>query len=140
VSAEQVVLHAVVLAQTRLFGQGLEAPAVQLPAPLQAPTAVSWPALQEVVPQLTLDCLYRQPPLPSQVPSCPQAVLSTAQAPADEPPAATGRQAPVAQVMQVPVQAVAQQTLPTQAPFEHWLFAEQVDPFPCFALQAPPEQ
>jgi hypothetical protein len=119
VSTEQVVLHAVALAQTRLLAQGADAPEEHVPLPLQVPFAVSWALLQEVVPQLTLETAYRQPPFPSQVPSCPQAVESTAQAPPEEPPAVTGLQSPVAQVMQVPVQVVAQQIPEMQLPWAH---------------------
>jgi hypothetical protein len=55
VSAEQLVLHAVPLAQMRLFAQGFVAPAEHVPLPLQVPIAVSWALLQEVVPQLTVE-------------------------------------------------------------------------------------
>jgi hypothetical protein len=41
----------------------------------------------------------------------------------------------VAQDMQRPAQAFSQQRFPTQAPFEHWLLAEQVDPLPSLAVQ-----
>ena len=119
VSPEQVVLHAVVLAQMRLLAQAADAPGEHVPLPLQFPIAVSWALLQEGVPQLTLEIAYRQLPFPSQVPSCPQVVESTAQAPAEEPPAATGLQRPVAQVMHVPAQVVAQQTPATQLPCVH---------------------
>ena len=119
VSAEQVVLHAVVLAQMRLLAQGAAVPGEQVPLPLQFPTGVSWALLQDCVPQLTLEIAYRQPPFPSQVPSCPHAVESTAQAPPEEPPATTGLQSPVAQVMQVPAQVVAQQIPETQLACVH---------------------
>jgi hypothetical protein len=128
VSAEQLVLHVVPLAQMRLLAQAAAVPAVHVPLPLQFPIGVSWALLQEGVPQLTLETANRQPPFPSQVPSCPQAVESTAQPPAEEPPEATGLQRPVAQVMQVPAQAVAQQIPEMQAACVHWLFLLQVDP------------
>jgi hypothetical protein len=121
-------LHAVVDAQTTPPEQAAAAGVEQVPAPLQSPLGVSWPPLQETAPQLRLVIAYRQPPFPSQVPSCPQAVGSTAQAPADEPPDATGLQSPVAQVMQVPVQVVAQQIPEMQLACAHWLFLLQVDP------------
>ena len=110
VSAEHAVLQAVLLAQTRLPAHGAGVPATHVPLPSQFPFGASWALEQEAVPQLTLETAYRQPPFPSQVPSCPQVVESTVQAPPEEPPAATGLQSPVAQVMQVPEQAVAQQT------------------------------
>jgi hypothetical protein len=119
VSAEQVVLHAVVLAQMRLLAQAADPPGEHVPLPLQFPIAVSLALLQEGLPQLTLEIAYRQPPFPSQVPSCPQAVESTAQAPAEEPPATTGLQRPVPQVMHVPAQVVAQQTPETQLACVH---------------------
>jgi hypothetical protein len=127
VSAAHVVLHAVALAQMRLFAQGADAPGVHVPLPSQFPIGVSCALLQDGVPQLTLDVANRQPPFPSQVPSCPQP-LATAQAPAEEPPAATGLQSPVAQVMQVPAQAVAQQIPEMQLACAHWPFLLQVDP------------
>jgi hypothetical protein len=121
-------LQAVVEAQATPPGQAEAAGVEQAPAPLQRPERVSWPPLQEVAPQLTVDVAYRQPPLPSQVPSCPQVVESTVQAPAEEPPAATGLHCPDAQVMQVPAQAVAQQIPEMQLPWVHWLLLVQVDP------------
>ena len=115
-------------AQTTPPGQAEAAGVEQAPAPLQRPVTVSWPPLQEVAPQLAVDVAYRQPPLPSQVPSCPQVVESTEQAPAEEPPAATGLQSPVAQVMQVPAQVFAQQIPEMQLPCAHWLLLLQDDP------------
>lgn len=102
-------LHTVVEAQTTPPGQPAAAGCEQAPAPLQAPMGVRRPLLQETAPQATLDVAKRQAPFPSQVPSCPQALESTEQRPPDEPPAAAGLQRPVAQVMQVPEQVVAQQ-------------------------------
>jgi hypothetical protein len=128
-SAPQVGdLHAVADAQNTPPGQALAAGVEQAPAPLQRPVDVSWPLLQETAPQLALDVANRQPPFPLQVPSCPQGVGSTAQAPAEAPPAATGLQSPVEQVMQVPAQVVAQQIPEMQLPFVHWLFLVQVAP------------
>ena len=146
-SAAQVdALHVVADPQATPPGQPLAAGVEQAPAPLQVPTGVSWPPLQEALPQATVEIAFRQPPLPSQNPSWPQVVVPTAQAPFDDPPAATGLQAPVAQVMQVPAQVVAQQTPEMQLAWVHWSFAEQVDPservaaqvFP--AVQYPPGQ
>ena len=135
-SAAQVDdLHAVVDAQTTPPGQPEAAGVAQAPAPLQEPMGASWPPLQAALPQLTLEIAYRQPPFPSQVPSCPQAVESTAQAPAEGPPAVTGLQSPVAQVMQVPAQEVAQQIPETQLACAHWLLLLQVDPSDSVAAQ-----
>jgi hypothetical protein len=134
-SAEQVVLHAVPLAQTKLFGQAPVGPAEHVPLPLQFPIAVSCALLQAGIPQLTVETAYRQPPFPSHVPSCPQVAESTAQAPAEEPPATTGLQTPVAQVMQVPEQVVAQQIPEMQLPCVHMLFLLQVDPSDSVAAQ-----
>lgn len=96
-SAVQVLpLQAVPEAQTTPPPQAVVVLGVtQLPAPSQAGAARSWPPLHEVLPQLTVLDWNRQPPLPSQVPSWPQAAASTAQAPLDEPPLLTGRQVPV---------------------------------------------
>jgi hypothetical protein len=119
-SAVQVdALHAVPDAQATPPGQAPGAGTEQAPAPLQLPEVVSCPPLHEGVPQLTVETANRHPPFPSQVPSCPHAVESTVQLPADGPPAATGLQTPVAQVMQTPVQVVAQQTPEMQVPWVH---------------------
>ncbi|HXT89981.1 MAG TPA: hypothetical protein VN714_12075 [Trebonia sp.] len=129
VSAVQLdALQAVPDPQTTPPGQAVAAGVAQAPAPLQRPVVVSWPRLQEVAPQLTVEVAYRQAPLPSQVPSCPQVAESTVQAPAEEPPAATGLQTPVAQVMQVPPQTVPQQIPEMQLECVHWLFLLQLDP------------
>jgi hypothetical protein len=128
-------LHAVPDAQITPPEQAVAAGVEQVPVPLQSPVGVSWLPLQETAPQLMLVVAYRQPPLPSQVPSCPQAAVSAAQAPAEEPPDATGLQSPVAQVMQVPVQAAAQQIPEMQLACVHWLFLLQVDPSDVVAAQ-----
>jgi hypothetical protein len=62
-----------------------------------------------------------QPPCPSQKPVCWQlAAPRSAQAPVGSPPpAATGRQAPVAQVMHEPAQALGQQTPRAQKVLAH---------------------
>jgi hypothetical protein len=102
-------LHALAEAQTTPPVQALAAGVEQTPAPLHVPAVVSCPPLQAGEPQPTLAIANRQPPFPSQVPSWPQAVESSVQAPAEAPPAATGLHRPVAQVMHVPAQVVAQQ-------------------------------
>jgi hypothetical protein len=67
-------------------------------------------------PQLVPDATKRHEPFPSQVPSCPQAIVSTAHLPLDDPPAVIGLQRPpgwpvsaVAHDEQSPVHAVSQQ-------------------------------
>ena len=74
-------------------------------------------------------------------------VPEAVQRPFDDPPALMFRQRPLVcpvsapeQDMQRPVQAFSQQMFPTQAPFEHWLLAEQVDPLPSLAVQTLPAQ
>jgi hypothetical protein len=117
-----------------------------VPVPLQlggpVSTAFEQPELPHCVPLAT----YRHAPLPSQVPSRPQ-LPAAVQRPFDEPPDTIGRQRPFAtlfwlarQDWQRPVQAFSQQMLETQAPFEHWLFPEQLDPLVIFAVQVPPAQ
>ncbi|HXT89983.1 MAG TPA: hypothetical protein VN714_12085, partial [Trebonia sp.] len=59
----------------------------------------------------------------------------TGQTPAEEPPDATGLQTPVAQVMQVPPQAVPQQIPEMQFACVHWLLLLQVDPSGSVAAQ-----
>ncbi len=146
-SEEQVGdLQLVADAQITPPGQPVAAGVEQAPAPLQLPAGVSWLPLQDAMPQATLEVANRHPPFPSQVPSCPQAVDPTAHAPPDEPPAATGLQRPVAQVMHVPAQAVAQQTPATQLPWVHWLLVVQAPPSATVAahvladVQYPPGQ
>lgn len=119
-SAAQVpVLHAVVEAQTKPPEHAIAAGVEHVPPPLQVPAAVIRPPPQAGDPQLTLEGAYRHPPFPSHFPSCPQVVESAVQAPLEEPPAAIGLQRPVAQVMHVPAQAVAQQTPAIQFPCVH---------------------
>jgi len=132
-------LHAVPEAQTTPPGQAAAAGCAQAPAPLQLPLGVISPLPQETVPQVTFEVAKRQPPFPSQVPSCPQAVESTEQKPPDEPPAATGLQRPLAQVMQVPAQVVAQQIPEMQLPCVHWLLLLQVEPSDSVAAQVMPD-
>jgi hypothetical protein len=138
-SAAQVGdLQAVIEAQATPPWQPLALGIEQVPAPLQVPAGVSRPPLQTGDPQLMVDGAYRQPPFPSQVPSRPQAAASMGQTLLDEPPAPTGLQAPVAQVMQVPEHAVAQQVPETQLACVHWSFAVQADPSEKVAAQVLP--
>ena len=140
-SAAQVDdLHAVVDAQThraetRLFKAAGVAPNWRVPRHCRSRWGRVGRRCRRGVPQLTLVTAYRQPPFPSQVPSCPQVVESTVQAPAEEPPDATGLQSPVAQVMHVPAQVVAQQIPETQLACVHWLLLLQLDPSDVVAAQ-----
>jgi hypothetical protein len=148
VSAVQPPLQVVAEAQTCALGHGVEVVGVtQEPAPLQVGAAVSDEPEQEGIPQVVPPAPNRQAPLPSQVPSRPQVVPAAVQRPFEPPPATMFRQRPLfcpvsaeEQDMQRPVQPFSQQTLPTQAPVEHWLPAEQVVPLPSLAVQAPPAQ
>lgn len=138
-SAAQVEgLQALTEAHTTPPGQAAAPGAAQAPAPLQLPAAVSCPPLHAGVPQPTVGTANRQAPFPSQVPSWPQAVASAVQAPADEPPVATGLQAPVPQVMQRPEQAVAQQTPEIQFAWVHWSLLVQVEPSGSVVAQVRP--
>jgi hypothetical protein len=110
----------------------------QFPAPSQFAASVWVPPEQDAVRQLVVETAFRQPPLPSQVPSSPQVALLRVQAPFDEPPAVTGLQTPVAHVMQVPPHAVAQQTCETQLAWVHWSLAVQPDPSERVAAQVLP--
>jgi hypothetical protein len=148
VSVVQPPLQAVAEAQTCALGQGvLVVGGTQVPAPLHVGAAVSEEPEHEGEPQVVPPAPNRQAPLPSQVPSRPQGVPAAVQRPFELPPAVIGRHRPlfcpvsaIAHDWQRPVQAVSQQTLPTQAPFAHWLPVAQVDPLLCFAVQVPPAQ
>ena len=96
VSAAQVVLQAVPDAQIREPGHGDDAVVEQVPLPLQVGVPETDAFAQVGDPQLTPEEAKRQPPAPSQVPSWPQVVLSTAHFPFDEPRALIGRQRPFA--------------------------------------------
>jgi hypothetical protein len=96
-------------------------PATQSPTPSQRPASVSVPLVQASVPQTVPETAIRQAPAPSQKPSVPQtAVVLGAHCASGSWPAATLVQTPVlpaiAHDMQVPVQAVAQQTPCAQNP------------------------
>ncbi len=139
----QLALQVVVEAQTSKLGQGVVVVGVtQVPLPLQVGAPVSTALAQAVMPQVVPLAPYRQAPLPLHVPSRPQAVPEAVQRPFDPPPAVMFRQRPLfcpvsveEQDWQRPVQALSQQMFPTQAPFEHWLLVEQVDPLPSLAVQ-----
>jgi hypothetical protein len=138
-------LQVVAVAQTFALGQGVLVVGVtQVPAPLQVGAAVSDEPEQEADPQTVPLAPKRQAPAPSQVPSRPQVVPAAVQRPFEPPPATMFRQSPLfwpvsadEQDWQRPGQEFSQQMLPTQAPFEHWLLAEQVVPLDCLAVQVP---
>jgi hypothetical protein len=74
-------------------------------------------------------------------------VPEAVQRPFEFPPAMMFRQRPLVVPVSVeeqdwhrPVQAFSQQMFATQAPFEHWLLVEQLDPLPSLAVQTLPEQ
>ena len=98
--------------------------------------------MQVAARQLVLATWYRQAPVPSQVPSWPQAVVSTAQPPLDPPPALIGLQRPLCWFVSAkaherhrPVQLLWQQTLPTHWLFTHSLFIRQGAPSTFLAMQ-----
>lgn len=111
-------------------------PAEHVPLPLQ--TGAFVPAFafaaQLALPQILPAGWTRQAPDPLQKPSLPQPAVSGMQRPSgSSSPLPTALQVPVAHVMHVPEQAVAQQTfspLPasTQLPFVHSALPEHVAP------------
>jgi hypothetical protein len=114
----------------------------QLPLPSQVAGSVAVPFMQLAVRQGVEALATRQPPLPSQVPSCPQAAVSIAHFPFDDPPDETGLHRPFAAPVseleherQVPVHALSQQIPLTHAPCTHSLFAMHMEPSIFFAAQ-----
>jgi hypothetical protein len=107
-SAAQVgLLHAVADAHTTPPGQGLAAGAApHMPAPSQNGCVRSCPVSHTGDPQVVVLLRFRQPLLPSQVPSRPQAVVSATHLPLDDPPATIGRHRPLAAL----VSALAHET------------------------------
>ena len=87
-----LLLHEVLLAQIREPLHGCAAPATQFPLPSQLLTVMV--EIRQDESQTVPWSLVRQPPLPSQVPSVPQAVPETAQALCALWPAVTGRHMP----------------------------------------------
>jgi hypothetical protein len=144
VSAAQVTaLQLVVDAQMTPPGHPIVVDGVtQVPAPSHIGIARSRPFAHAVAPQVIVVLRKRQPPLPSQVPSCPQGAVSTAHFPFDDPPDETGLHSPFAAPVselehekQVPVHALSQQIPLTHAPCTHSLFAMHVEPSIFFAAQ-----
>jgi hypothetical protein len=108
-------------------------PATQSPTPSQRPASVSVPPVQASVPQTVPEIASRQAPAPSQKPSVPHTeVVLGAHCARGSWPAATSVQTPVlpaiAQDMQVPVQAVAQQIPWAQNPELQSVAAAQLAP------------
>jgi hypothetical protein len=141
--AHVVVLHAVADAQVTPPGHAVMAVGTtQVPAPSHRGAARSCALVHAVVPQLVVALRNRHPPLPSQVPSCPHAVVSAAHFDLDDPPEETGLHKPLAAPvsafehdMQVPVHALSQQMPPTHAPCTHSLFPTHVEPSTFLAAQ-----
>ena len=108
-------------------------PATQSPTPSQRPASVSVPPVQASVPQTVPETASRQAPAPSQRPSVPQAeVVLGAHWASGSWPAGTLAQVPtlpaIAQDMQVPVQALAQQIPCAQNPELQSVAAAQLAP------------
>jgi hypothetical protein len=142
-TAQVAALHVVVDAQTTPPGHPIVVVGVtQVPAPSHMGMARSKPFAHAVVPHVVVVLRKRQPPLPSQVPSCPQAAVSIAHFPFDDPPDETGLHRPFAAPVseleherQVPVHALSQQIPLTHAPCTHSLFAMHMEPSIFFAAQ-----
>ena len=123
-------------------------PFPQVPEPLQTCVSATLP-WQIALPQLVPEGQSWQLPAPSHAPLVPQVDAAwVAHWAAGSVPAATGPQVPSApppfmaavHAMQVPVQAVLQQTPLAQKPLEHWLASVQGLPSPTLTTQAPPLQ
>jgi len=93
VGPEQLALQMLASAQISEPGQTTPVPGLHVPAPSQI-LGVNV-AEAQVEPQFVPVATNRQAPAPSQVPSCPHGVLSTAQVLCAFTPAAAGRQYPV---------------------------------------------
>lgn len=146
----QAVLHVVVDAHPRLFGQGPEVVAArQLPLPLHLPVGTKFvvPLLtvHDELPHIVPETANRHPPIPSQVPSRPHGfAASAAHSPSISVPTLTGRQSPLVapvfvleQAMQRPGQLFSQQTPSTQADETHSLLVTQGLPAAAFIPPTP---
>ena len=118
-----VTTHAFVLASQLKGAQIVAGPALQRPDPSHTFTSTTAPAEHAPALQTVPATCFRQPPLPSQVPSRPQVDSSEAGhwlAAWGALPAGTNVQVPgdpwTLHAMQVPVHAVLQQTPSTQNP------------------------
>jgi hypothetical protein len=120
-------------------------PALHVPAPSQVEAACIV-ALEQLGAWQTLPAAYlRQPPAPSQKPSVPQVEAGEAeQSLRGLVPGSANAHVPrlfvAAQVWQVPVQAVSQQTPSTQWPLVQSPAPAQAVPFVSCGMQAPAEQ
>jgi hypothetical protein len=119
----------------------------QLPAPSQVGAARRAALVHSGVPQLVPLLASAHAPFPSQDPSRPQGVVSTAHLPWDPEPALMGRHNPlaapvstIAHELQVAAHAVSQQKFPTQLPPAHWPLPAQAAPLVSLAVQAPLRQ
>jgi hypothetical protein len=151
VSALHVARHVVMFAHSRPPGQDAELPELQLPVPLQVPPIVRLPLLHcgplpHDVPEATC---WHIPPA-AQSPVLPQLPLGEHWPEGAGKPAVMAAQVPVVppvsafvHAMQVPVQAVLQQTPSTQLPLVQSSpssAALHVAPGPPFAVHIPPLQ
>ena len=121
------------------------APVTQVPAPSQVGIGLTVAFAQAATPQVVPGPHLRHAPAPSQLPSRPQVVGAEAvQSLRASDPDTAGVQVPrvptPAQVMQAPVQAVAQQTPSTQKPLWQPPASVQAVPFVSCAVQTPAEQ
>jgi hypothetical protein len=114
----------------------------QVPAPSHRGAARNNAFAQAVVPHVVVVLRKRHPPLPSQVPSCPHAVASTAHLVLDDPPDKIGLHRPLAAPVsvfehdrQVPVHALSQQIPETHEPCTHSLLPTQTEPSTFFVAQ-----
>ena len=131
------------------YGEQLTAPAgVQVPLPSHISAGVAEPLEHDAAAHDVPAAYNWQCPLPSQLPSSPHVEAAwTVHWPAGAAvPAVMFAQVPVAEPVsaivhatQVPVQAVLQQTPPTQKPLEHWRSSPPVHawPFACAATHWP---
>ena len=123
-SAAHLVLQVLATVSQLYLPHGSVVAAAHVPAPSQLRGESAVVAFMHIGAPHCVPLMYlRHPPAPSQVPSLPQveaAAIGHCDATSGAPPAAIGEQVPTLPVsehdMQVPVQAVLQQTLLTQFP------------------------
>lgn len=115
-----------------------------LPEPSQVLAAVNVVPLHDPSPSVVPEANCSQTPPAAQLPSLPQVpfaahwpegaavpAVKVAQVPSAEPVSAS------VHAMQGPLQAVAQQTPPTQKPLVHWSAAVHAPPLACAGAQMP---
>lgn len=143
-STVQVVLQAV--APHTNGAQGVVAPVVQVPAPLQAAAKVCEPDAHDGAPQAVPPAYLRQAPAPLQAPSLPHVAAPwSAQSLSGSVAATTLPQIPFLpsplrtreHAWQGPAQAESQHTPSTQKPLPHWLATVQSAPPVSFGEQVP---